>query len=120
MAGSKSTSTTTLKDKQAEEFKALRGPFADLLSGGFGDISRFLSGDMTFGGVSDLGDYRAPMSQMERDALYDLQAGREPTANDVASEDRFSMRCFTSSRRWLQMSSAGTPPSEAGREIGRP
>jgi len=82
MAGSKSTSSTTVRDRQADEFKALRGDFADLLGGQMGNISSLLGGDLTYGGVDNLDNYRAPMSADELDAFEALRAGSAGGPND--------------------------------------
>jgi hypothetical protein len=88
MAGSKAKSSTTIKDKQAEEFKALRGPFADLLSGSMGDIGSLLSGNLTFGGSGfDVNNYRSNLQGPELDAFRALQEGYAGGPNDRLRED---------------------------------
>jgi hypothetical protein len=85
---SRSKSKSQVVDKQAKEFQALRGSFADLLGGTFGDISSFLSGDLNFEGSGiNLDDYRAPMTTGERESLEGLGRLNQPSPNELASRD---------------------------------
>lgn len=88
MAGSKSSSSTSVRDRQAEEFTALRGPLADLLSGSMGDITSLLSGDLSFGDSGfDVNQYRAGLGGAELDAFNALQAGAAGSPNDALRSD---------------------------------
>ncbi len=83
-----SKSQGQLVDKQAKEFKGLRGPFADLLSGSFGDIGDLLGGDLNFaGGEIALDEYRNPMTAGEQEALSDLGIAAGGSANEQRSSD---------------------------------
>ncbi len=75
-------------DRQAEEFRDLRGPYADLLGGSFGDIGSLLSGDLNFEGSGvNLDNYRAPMTVGEREALEGLGNLNQPSGNELLSSD---------------------------------
>jgi len=87
MAGSVSKSTTTVRDKQADEFKALRPEFADLLGGSMGDISGLLSGNLKFGGVDNLDNYRSPLQGQELAAYQGLEGLSQGGPNDQLRSD---------------------------------
>jgi hypothetical protein len=86
MSGSKSRGQVV--DKQAREFKDLRPGLADLISGTFGDITNFMSGDLGFDGSEiDLDRFRAPMTLGETDALEGLGRLNEGSENEMLSSD---------------------------------
>ncbi len=85
----KSRSSTKTRDFQADEFKDLRGPYADTLAGAFPYLEDFFSGGMQFGGVDEgrLDDMRAPMTAGERDALNRVNFQLAGDPNQIASDE---------------------------------
>ena len=85
----KSRSSSKTKDLQAQQFKDLRGPYADVLAGAFPYLTDFFSGGEQFGGVDDgrLDDLRAPMTPGEEGALNRLNFQLAGDPNQILSDE---------------------------------
>ena len=86
---SKQKTRSKTKDLQAQEFKALRGPYGELLAGAFPYLEDFFSGGQQFGGVDAgrLDDLRAPMTPGENDALNRLNFQLAGDPNQILSDE---------------------------------